>query len=299
MLRLLLILLLATGPLPAALAADGKPEARYCHAFSGKQVCIGQERFVEDVCGAIDTYADHYGLPPAYFARLIWQESRFQPFAISPAGAQGIAQFMPGTARLRALDNPFDPAEALERSADYLKALETRFGNLGLAAAAYNGGEQRVSNYLAGKGGLAGETRAYVSIVTGRSVEGWVGEAVEEADFSLDPKKPFAQACTDMANAIAVPPLDQEVAPWQPWGVLIAQNFSPEIARTKFDRAKAAHADVFAGHAMLMVTVLDRSMGTRRRHSAQVGFPTRAEANRFCNALLADGGNCIVQRNRN
>ena len=84
-------------------------------------------------------------LPVEFFARVIWQESRFDAQAVSPKGAAGIAQFMPATASWHGLADPFEPAEALRHSAAYLRELLDRFGNLGLAAAAYNAGPGRVS----------------------------------------------------------------------------------------------------------------------------------------------------------
>src|SRR5262245_55321198 len=62
-------------------------------------------------------------LPEEFFTRLIWQESRFDPTAVSPAGAQGIAQFMPQTAAMRGLINAFEPLQALRESASYLREL--------------------------------------------------------------------------------------------------------------------------------------------------------------------------------
>lgn len=114
-----------------------------------------------------------HALPVDYFLRLIKQESGFNHRAVSRAGAQGIAQFMPGTAALRGLKNPFDPAEALPKSAAFLSDLTRQFGNIGLAAAAYNGGPTRVANWLAGRGGLPLETRSYVLAITGRTAEEW------------------------------------------------------------------------------------------------------------------------------
>jgi soluble lytic murein transglycosylase-like protein len=117
-------------------------------------------------------------LPFEFFARVIWQESRFRSDAIGPVTrsgrqAQGIAQFMPITAAERLLRNPFDPAQALPKSAEFLRELRTQFGNLGLAAAAYNAGPQRVQDWLAGKRRLPSETLAYVRIGTGYSAEEW------------------------------------------------------------------------------------------------------------------------------
>ncbi len=80
---------------------------------------------------------------------------------------------MPMTAAERLLRNPFDPAEALPKSAEFLRELQEHFGNLGLAAAAYNAGPARVRDWLAGRRTLPSETQAYVRIVTGRRAEEW------------------------------------------------------------------------------------------------------------------------------
>jgi Transglycosylase SLT domain len=112
-------------------------------------------------------------LPTGYFLRLIRQESGFNPNSVSPTGAQGIAQFMPATATDRGLQNPFDPAQALPKSAELLNALRDTFGNLGLAAAAYNAGSDRVHKWLAGKGPLPRETIDYVRVITGHDAADW------------------------------------------------------------------------------------------------------------------------------
>ena len=69
----------------------------------------GPRPFVETVCPLMQQQAEARGLPPMPFVRLIWRESRFNPNAVSPKGAQGIAQFMPGTADDRGLADPFEP----------------------------------------------------------------------------------------------------------------------------------------------------------------------------------------------
>jgi len=136
-------------------------------------------------CSDLVGIASAYGLPSEFFARLIRQESDFDPKSVSRAGAQGIAQFMPGTARWRGLSDPFEPVEALKEAARWLRELRGQFGNLGLAAAAYNAGPGRVRNWLAGRGPLPRETRAYVQIVTGRSAEQWVGASEETPSPNL------------------------------------------------------------------------------------------------------------------
>jgi hypothetical protein len=132
----------------------------------------------DPVCAMIESAARANGLPVDFFARVIWQESGFRPDVIGPLTrngerAEGIAQFMPGTAAERRLFEPFNPVEALPKSGEFLAELRNQFGNLGLAAAAYNAGPQRVREFVAGSRGLPAQTRDYVLAVTGHSVEDW------------------------------------------------------------------------------------------------------------------------------
>ena len=68
---------------------------------------------LDDVCTTLASAAEASELPLPFFARLIWQESRFRQRAVSPVGAQGVAQFMPKVAAELGLDDPFDPIAAL------------------------------------------------------------------------------------------------------------------------------------------------------------------------------------------
>lgn len=94
------------------------------------------------MCQTIEDAARTNELPVQFLTHLIWQESRFNPEAVSHSGAQGIAQFMPKTAAGRGLQNPFEPVAAILKSAELLRDLMKQFGNLGLAAAAYKCGAQ-------------------------------------------------------------------------------------------------------------------------------------------------------------
>lgn len=134
-------------------------------------------REVAELCGLLTAAADRHDVPHNFFIRLIWKESRFNPNAVSPVGAQGIAQFMPGTARIRGLKNPFDREEALYASAHFLADLQRRFGSWGLAAAGYNGGPNRVPPFVAGRAGLPYETIDYVYSITGRTAQYWARQA--------------------------------------------------------------------------------------------------------------------------
>lgn len=275
-----------------------EPDDKRCYDLAGRDICISERSFRADTCTAIKAFASHWSLPAGFLARLIWQESRFDPAALSPAGAQGIAQFMPTTARLRGLRDPFDPAEAIARAAEYLRFLEQKFGNLGLAAAAYNGGEGRTDRYIAsGAGTLPVETRNYVKIVTGHSVEQWLSGTVSEVDYALAEGTDFVAACIDMARSVRVPDLTNSPAQWQPWGVLIAQNGSAELARTRFAAAQSAHQAILGTEQLMLIGVRNPSFGNQMRFSAMVGRQSRQAAQALCEHLQTAGGKCIVVKN--
>lgn len=167
-----------------ALAGLGAPSRVYAQANMTSEQAHDPRGAI---CQMIDETARTNELPVDFFARVIWQESRFQPDAMGPLTrsgehAEGIAQFMPGTAAKQGLHEPFNPVEALPKSGAFLAELRTEFGNLGLAAAAYNAGPQRVRDFLAGAHDLPRETRNYVLAITGQPVEDWAVVAKESSD---------------------------------------------------------------------------------------------------------------------
>jgi Transglycosylase SLT domain len=157
---------------------------------------------VDDVCRTLEQAAAENSLPLEFFARVIWQESHFNTRALSSKGARGIAQFMPQTAHWHGLRNPFNPIEALRHSAGYLRELRERFGNLGLAAAAYNAGPGRVSGWLIKHRLLPGETRNYVAMVTGWTADEW---ASPSPPHTADTTIPQGIPCTRLANLMLAP----------------------------------------------------------------------------------------------
>ena len=108
--------------------------------------------------------AQRHGIPEDLFLRLVHQESRWNPGAVSPAGARGLAQLMPETASLLGV-NPDDPEQNLDGGARYLRMMFDRFGSWRLALAAYNAGPGAVEQH----GGVPpyDETTNYVRIILG------------------------------------------------------------------------------------------------------------------------------------
>jgi hypothetical protein len=126
----------------------------------------GMPSFVpERFAPAISRAAQRWNVGAALLAAQLYAESNFNPFARSPAGAQGIAQFMPGTAAAYGLSNPFDARKAIDAQAHLMHDLLRRFGSVPLALAAYNAGEGAVAR--CGCIPPYPETRGYVARILG------------------------------------------------------------------------------------------------------------------------------------
>ncbi len=122
---------------------------------------------------AITRAAQRWSVSAALLAAQIYAESNFNPFARSPAGAQGISQFMPGTARALGLRDPFDAEASIDAQAHLMRDLLRRFGSVPLALAAYNAGPAPVA--ACGCVPPYPETRGYVARILG--LLGGAGEA--------------------------------------------------------------------------------------------------------------------------
>ena len=270
--------------------ARGEGGERRC--APGGEVCIAETTYAADICRVIEEAARREGLDAGFFARLLWRESLFDASAVSPAGAQGIAQFMPGTAALRGLSDPFNPAEAILASADYLRELERRFGSLGLAAVAYNAGEARAAEFLSGDDFLPGETRAYVSAITGHPAEAWRDGPKPRPDLSLDAGQPFAEACLERAQGRGVQSLEPEAPPLKPWAVILAAHGTRDAAERQAGRL----GGLIVGERVDLVRMRVPGAGGSR-HVAQVGRDSRGEAEALCDRLKASGAVCMVLKN--
>ena len=256
------------------------------------------------LCQELGSTAVGNDLPVQFFTRLIWQESRFKPSSVSRAGAQGIAQFMPATARWRKLANPFEPIEAMHEAARFLNELHGEFGNLGLAAAAYNAGPRRVRQWLAGLGHLPGETRAYVQAVTGRSVEEWAAAGV--SDNAAIPTG--ANPCSELAELIsegqALLPAGQKAStsrthaktPAPQWDLQLIGDASEERALSAYRVLQKRFPKILENRDPLIVRTPAR--GPASWYRVRVAETSLQRANAVCAQLQSAGATCLVQRNQ-
>ena len=253
------------------------------------------------LCGALEAASRRNDLPYSFFTRLIWQESRFDPGARSPAGAEGVAQFMPGTAAERGLADPFEPARALDESAAYLKELRQRFGNLGLAAAAYNAGPGRLGRWLAGAASLPQETIDYVAIVTGLSVSEWRGPFHgDDKPPTLAPEPGFS--CVAFAGAAGrrlapgSAPDEPNAPPPKAWATILVASFNKAAVLAEWQIVRAKFAETLGP---LAPSVRRRHIGGMpvKKYIVQIEADDRAASTRLCKRLEGQGGNCVVLRN--
>ena len=250
----------------------------------------------DDICRALEQDAAENELPVEFFARVIWQESRFNARAVSSKGAQGIAQFMPATADYRGLIDPFDPIEALKNSARYLRDLKARFGNLGLAAAAYNAGPGRVSAWLTSRRPLPGETRNYVAIITGWTADEWASTNPPKTSETTIPQ---GVPCTRLANLILAPKEQaQRMAAYVPrWGMQLTANWSESKAWATYRMIQKQYAALIGDREPIVIRSRGIGLGFAMRYNIRIADDDRAYLEKFCQKLIASGGACVVLRN--
>jgi hypothetical protein len=250
----------------------------------------------DDICRALEQDAAENELPVEFFARVIWQESRFNARAVSNKGAQGIAQFMPATADYRGLVDPFDPIEALKNSARYLHDLKARFGNLGLAAAAYNAGPGRVAAWLSSHRPLPGETRNYVAIITGWTADEWASANPPKTSETTIPQ---GVPCTRLANLILAPKEQaQRMAAYVPrWGMQLTANWSESKAWATYRVIQKQYAGLIGDREPIVIRSRGIGLGVAMRYNIRIADDDRSYLEKFCRKLIAAGGACVVLRN--
>ncbi len=219
------------------------------------------------ICQTITAAAVANGLPEGFLARLLWTESGFRSGATSPAGAAGIAQFMPQTAAERGLVDPRDPLQSIGQAARLLVDLDREFGNLGLAAAAYNAGSARVVKWLQGLSPLPVQTRLYVLAITGRPPEDWAA---------------LRGGLTAQPVSYPLPGLD-------------CFNAAAPARRTLEAMAPAPIFEVRLDKHLTGVVALFDAVARGEAPAARMrGAKTSAAADSLCAALRAEGAACQV-----
>jgi hypothetical protein len=276
------------GPIPS----DNSGSAQ-TPAAGAPDGAAAQPPTTEEICRTLEQAAAENTLPVEFFARVIWQESRFNARAVSAKGAQGIAQFMPRTASQYGLVDPFDPVEALRRSAAYLRELLDQFGNLGLAAAAYNAGPGRVSAWLASHRGLPAETRNYVALVTGWTADEWASSSPPaKADTTI----PQGVPCVRLANLILAP--KQHPAAHMPrWGVQLAAHLSEATAWAIYRDWLKRFGPLVGEREPIVLHKEIPGMGRGKRYVITIADDDRAPLDKLCRKLIAANATCDVMRN--
>jgi transglycosylase-like protein with SLT domain/sporulation related protein len=222
----------------------------------------------ESICLLIESAATANGLPVEFFARVIWRESHYNPNAVGPPTrsgqrAQGIGQFMPGTAAERRLLDPFDPVEALPKSAEFL--------------------------------------RDYVAAVTGRGADEWAALGATPREQNTPPAPPCKDLNVIIKRApnTFVAELERHVAEGvaRPWGVQLSAGFSRGKALAIYAEIERKYRTVLTGHDPMIIRAHLLTRGTSAFYQVRTGADTRGEADKLCTGLRAAGGHCLVLRN--
>jgi hypothetical protein len=299
---LLLAFAIALANAPANAQAGAVPsapqnaEANERSVDSERHGALAQVPTIDDVCRALEQSAADNALPVEFFARVIWQESRFNTTTVSPKGAEGIAQFMPETANWHGLSDPFDPIEALRHSAAYLRELLDRFGNLGLAAAAYNAGPGRVSAWLTHHRDLPLETRNYVALVTGWTADEWASSSPPaRAETTI----PQGVPCTRLANLILAPKREaKRTTTYIPrWGIQLAAHLSESTAWAIYRDRLKRFASLIGDREPIVLRKEIPGMGRAKRYVITIADDDRAPLDKLCQKLTAAAATCDVMRN--
>jgi soluble lytic murein transglycosylase-like protein len=184
---------LRTGKLVRSVMVTPKPvaEHRVVAALVAPRV-VSPVPAASGIDEAIEQIAAQVSLQPQVIHSVIKVESNYNPFAISPKGAQGLMQLIPATARRFGVSNVFNPAENIQGGSKYLKYLLDLYGgNYGLALAAYNAGEAAVTRY----GGVPPypETRNYLILIERQLQEAKQAEVAKQKTIVAGQIRPEAE----------------------------------------------------------------------------------------------------------
>lgn len=280
-------------------AADRNTNATTSAKAEGSQIASTS---LDAMCSVLQSSASANDLPLTFLVRLIWQESRFDAYATSRAGARGISQFMPGTAASIGLRDPFEVSDAIRKSAELLRDLEKEFGNLGLAAAAYNAGPKRVQDWLANSRNLPSETQAYVRIVTGRTVDDWKSSQSSGLSPALGESVPCLEIVKALAEqsarsvSVRIQASTPSASLREPaWGIQLLGNNSKVSVLAAYRELQIRYKGVLGQREPLVIP--SRVGRTGYWYRVRVAADSLPEAQRLCSSLRDLGGSCLVQHN--
>jgi hypothetical protein len=183
--------------------------------------------------------------------------------------------------------------EAIAKSAQLLGELRREFGNPGLAAAAYNGGSGRVRDWLVGHRPLPGETRAYVRLVTGRSVEEWAGGQTNPPEMRSLKVAPCNLPATTLVHPDRDASAKTEII--KPWGVEVVGSSTPAQALACYREWRSKYVAIVGDREPHVV--IRGKLGHMGAARVRIGADTRVDAAKLCAALRAARTYCDVLRN--
>jgi hypothetical protein len=172
---------------------------------------------------------------------------------------------------------------------------------MGLAAAAYNAGEQRVADWQAAKRDLPVETEDYVAFVTGHAAAEWRLPAATFAAPGLGGTGDFAAQCQALAMrsiSLGGSSYGMALGPVMPWGVMLATSFDARQSIAMFRRLKLRFPKLLEGRRPMLVRKRNLSRGSKKMAMLMIGTGSRPEATALCASFTAAGLPCLVRKSR-
>ena len=281
---------------PAAAQAPASPPTDQPPAAQGQPIAPNNPPTADDICRAVEEDAAANGLPVEFFARVIWQESRFNAQAVSPKGAQGIAQFMPRDGGLARLADPFDPIEALKHSASYLHDLReqirqsrARCRRLQCRSGAGECVARRAPRAAERDAQLRGDHHRL-------DRDEWASPSPPQTAETTIPQ---GVPCTRLANLILAPKEQaQRIAAYVPrWGMQLTANWSESKAWAVYRMIAKQYAALIGDREPIVIRSRGIGLGSAMRYNIRIADDNRGYLEKFCNKLIAAGGACVVLRN--
>ena len=251
---------------------------------------------VDRICTLIAEQAQATGVPDALIARLFFSETAFDPAYTSPTGAAGIAKFNATVAESIGLSDRSDIETAIPAAVKRIADLKDRFGNLGLALAAYQAGEKPVRRWLDGNGYLPVSTMIFVRTMTGETSEFFRDPNAKLEIRPLETRFGFDDACGRLP-LIASGDASLEAPSEMPWAVVVGSGNDIDAAMTFWSEVKERTGFRIGGGKVYVLPVA-AGMGRPSHYSVRIGADTRGSAQATCSKLRGLGGACMITKNR-